>query len=240
MKKFLNIVIIGSSRGIGFEVAKQLSQQGHNLFCISRNKAGLEILKKECAAINPESSIATFALDISLIDETFFDLYEITRNVFPRVDILLNNAGLLINKDFSELRPAEVKKIFNINFFSASAVIRELLPLMGGKEISHIINIGSMGGFQGSAKFRGLSYYSASKAALATLSECLAEELKDQNIRVNCLALGAAQTEMLEEAFPGYKAPLTAYEIAEFISQFMVSGHKYFNGKIIPVAISTP
>jgi NAD(P)-dependent dehydrogenase (short-subunit alcohol dehydrogenase family) len=97
-----------------------------------------------------------------------------------------------------------------------------------------------MGGFQGSAKFKGLSAYSSSKSALAGLTECLAEELKEKNIAVNCLAIGAVQTEMLNKAFPGYQAPLKANEMAAFISEFAVNGHKYFNGKIIPVSSSTP
>jgi NAD(P)-dependent dehydrogenase (short-subunit alcohol dehydrogenase family) len=124
------------------------------------------------------------------------------------------------------------------NFFGPSMVIKKLKPLMS--EGSHIVNITSMGGFQGSSKFKGMAYYSASKAAFACLSECLAGEFAESGISVNCLAMGAVQTEMLEEAFPGYKAPLTAKEMAEFISYFAVNGHKYFNGKVLPVAVSTP
>jgi NAD(P)-dependent dehydrogenase (short-subunit alcohol dehydrogenase family) len=97
-----------------------------------------------------------------------------------------------------------------------------------------------MGGFQGAAKFPGLSAYSSSKAALAGLTECLAEELKSKNISVNCLAIGAVQTEMLAKAFPGYKAPLKPNQMAEFICNFALTGHTYFNGKIIPVASTTP
>ena len=105
---------------------------------------------------------------------------------------------------------------------------------------SHIVNIGSMGGFQGSAKFKGLSLYSAAKGAVAVLTESMAEEFKERGIKVNALALGAVQTEMLASAFPGYKAPLTAGQMAEFIADFALNGHKYFNGKILPVSLSTP
>jgi 3-oxoacyl-[acyl-carrier protein] reductase len=240
MRKGLNIVIIGAGRGIGFQVAEQLSSAGHNLFCISRNTNALEILRKESIKVRAGSGFHVLTLDISTVAGNLFDLRTAVMDVFPRVDILLNNAGLLINKDFSEFLSDEALQIFNINFFSAAAAIKELLPLMGGEMVSHIVNIGSMGGFQGSDKFHGLSYYSASKAALACLSECLAAELRDKNIRVNCLALGAAQTEMLEEAFPGYRAPLSAAQMAGFISQFMITGHEYFNGKVLPVSVSTP
>ena len=97
-----------------------------------------------------------------------------------------------------------------------------------------------MGGFQGSEKYKGLSYYSASKAALACLSECMAAEFLESGISVNCLALGAVQTEMFEEAFPGLKAPVTAKEMAKFIADFALNGNKFFNGKVIPVAFSDP
>jgi NAD(P)-dependent dehydrogenase (short-subunit alcohol dehydrogenase family) len=97
-----------------------------------------------------------------------------------------------------------------------------------------------MGGFQGSAKFPGLSFYSASKAALCCLTECLATELKDKSIKMNALALGSVQTEMLDKAFPGYKAPVKAEEIAEFITDFAINGHRYVNGKVLPVSLSTP
>jgi NAD(P)-dependent dehydrogenase (short-subunit alcohol dehydrogenase family) len=105
---------------------------------------------------------------------------------------------------------------------------------------SHIVNISSMGGFQGSSKYKGLSYYSASKSALACLTECLANEFSEYGISVNCLALGSVKTEMLDKAFPGYKAPVDAKEMAEFISDFALTGHKFFNGKILPVAVTNP
>ncbi len=97
-----------------------------------------------------------------------------------------------------------------------------------------------MGGVQGSEKFQGLSLYSASKAALAVFTECLAEELKTHNVKANALALGAVQTEMLSHAFPTYKAPLQASEMADYIADFALNGHQYYNGKILPVSLSTP
>jgi NAD(P)-dependent dehydrogenase (short-subunit alcohol dehydrogenase family) len=97
-----------------------------------------------------------------------------------------------------------------------------------------------MGGFQGSSKFPGLSAYSASKAALASLTECMAEELKSDGIHVNCLALGAVDTEMLRQAFPGYQAPVSSEDMARFIGEFSINQRTFFNGKIIPVSSSTP
>ena len=89
-------------------------------------------------------------------------------------------------------------------------------------------------------EFAGLSVYSSSKAALANLTEVLAEEYKDTNTKINCLALGSAQTEMLQEAFPDYQAKVSAKQMATYIKEFSLSGDKLFNGKILPVSVSTP
>lgn len=147
-------------------------------------------------------------------------------------------AGMVISKNFSEITNREARLLMETNFFGPASVIKVLKPFMANG--SHIVNISSMSGYQGSSKFAGLSYYSSSKAAISSLSECLASEFRDSGISVNCLALGAVQTEMLEEAFPGYNAPLDAKKMAEFISYFALNGNKFFNGKIIPLAVSDP
>jgi NAD(P)-dependent dehydrogenase (short-subunit alcohol dehydrogenase family) len=97
-----------------------------------------------------------------------------------------------------------------------------------------------MGGVQGSMKFPGLTAYSSSKGAVISLSEVLAEEYKEKQIAFNVLALGAVQTEMLEEAFPGYQAPLKAVEMASYILDFSLTGNKFYNGKVLEVSSSTP
>jgi NAD(P)-dependent dehydrogenase (short-subunit alcohol dehydrogenase family) len=89
-------------------------------------------------------------------------------------------------------------------------------------------------------KFAGLSAYSTSKAAVASLTELLAEEYKESGIAFNCLCLGAVQTEMLEKAFPGYQAPLNPVEVAKYIADFTQNAHNYLKGKIIPVSLTNP
>ncbi|MEO8934414.1 MAG: SDR family NAD(P)-dependent oxidoreductase, partial [Xanthomarina sp.] len=145
----------------------------------------------------------------------------------------------LINKPFLELTPEEIQSCYQVNVLSVFETIQATLPFMQ-KKGGHVVAISSMGGFQGSLKFGGLSAYSTSKAAVASLIELLAEEYKDTKIKFNCLALGSAQTEMLEEAFPGYKAPLSAKKMAEFIADFSLNSQQWINGKIIPVSLSTP
>ncbi|MDB5153013.1 MAG: family NAD(P)-dependent oxidoreductase [Mucilaginibacter sp.] len=174
-----------------------------------------------------------------IVHDDYHDLLQfVNSHLDSRVDILINNAGILINKPFTELLETDFVEMLQSNFIGHVRIIQSLLPLMPAG--SHIVNIGSMGGVQGSAKFPGLSAYSASKAALHTLTECLAQELTEQQIKVNCLALGSAQTEMLEKAFPGYESPVMAFEMGKYIADFALTGHRFFNGKVLPVAVTTP
>jgi NAD(P)-dependent dehydrogenase (short-subunit alcohol dehydrogenase family) len=231
--KRLNIIVNGGTKGIGLEVVKFLAGDLNNQIVVTgRNKKALASLE------NQYRNVKSFTLDISTFSFDKQDFIKLISPHFKEVNILLNIAGYLVAKDFMETTDEEARLTMETNFFGPANLIRSLKPMM--PEGSHIVNISSMGGFQGSVKFRGLSYYSASKAAIGCLTECLANEFSESKISVNCLALGSVQTEMLSEAFPGYKAPVEASEMAEFIADFAVRGHKFFNGKILPVAVGTP
>ena len=157
---------------------------------------------------------------------------------WKHVDVLINNSGYLVNKPFSELSLEDFKQSYDVNVFGVFSLTQAVLPFF--KKSSHVVNISSMGGVQGSAKFPGLAAYSSSKGALITLTELLAEEFKQTGPSFNVLALGAVQTEMLEEAFPGYKAPLTATQMAQYIIDFSLTGNTFYNGKVLEVSSSTP
>jgi NAD(P)-dependent dehydrogenase (short-subunit alcohol dehydrogenase family) len=231
----MNIVITGGTRGIGREILILMSDNRENLVMVTgRNGNELDRISQE--AVN--DNIVTFRSDISQFDSHRDDFLNVVKQKLEHVDILINMAGMLLVQDFMEIPGEQARKMMDTNFFGPAAVIRTLFPLM--KRGSHIVNISSMGGFQGSSKYRGLSYYSASKAALSTLSECLALEFSDAGISVNCLALGSVQTEMFRQAFPGYNAPVSAREMAGFIADFAVNGNKFFNGKVLPVAVANP
>lgn len=234
MKKQTTILITGASRGIGYDTALQLAQDATNqIYVLSRNKEKLKTLQQ--AANSKNIHIIPFDLANFEEEKLIAALKEINS-----IDVLINNAGLLINEPFETLSIAKWRTIFEVNLFGVVQLVQSLLPKLMNSSKPHIVNIGSMGGVQGSSKFPGLSAYSASKAAVANLTECLAEELKDKNISVNCLALGAIQTEMLAEAFPGYAAPVTSESMAAYLASFALTGHQFHNGKIIPVAVSTP
>lgn len=227
----MNVVITGAGKGIGFALAQRfLSDPQHRVWVCSRNTTAYDE--------QPVQRLAAVTMDLVTAEEA-----GIRRQVeihLGTVDILIHNAGILLNKSFAELTTDDWRQMFEVNVFGAAKVSRALLPLLRKSSAAHIIHIGSMGGFQGSSKFPGLSAYSAAKAALANLTECMAEELKEDGIYVNCLALGAVNTEMLRNAFPGYAANLSAEQVAEFIYDFSIRGRAFFNGKILPVTASTP
>jgi short-subunit dehydrogenase len=231
----MNIVVNGGTRGIGKEIVHILElEKNNNIFVTGRNSKVLQQLSAKAEHHN----VYTFTLDISDFIRYEKLLIEKISSYFQKVDILINNAGTLIAKNFSDFTNDEARIITETNFLGPAALIRALKPMMARG--SHIVNISSMGGYQGSSKYKGLSYYSASKAALSCLSECLAEEFTEDGIVVNCLAPGSVQTEMFEEAFPGLKAPVSAREMAEFVVWFAVNGSRFFNGKVIPVALNNP
>lgn len=234
----MNIIVTGASRGIGFETVKIFAQDsGNNIFALARGKDGLEKLQQACRDTSGIDNVKVFPFDLLNGDYRAVLIPEILKNM-KDVDILVNNAGMMIQKPFEMMDDNDFDLMFQANVKSAFSLTRHLLPYFSTN--AHIVNIGSMGGFQGSAKFPGLSLYSASKGALAILTECMAEEFIGRQIKVNCLALGSAQTEMLEQAFPGFKALLSATEMASFIADFALNGHRWFNGKVLPVAVSTP
>lgn len=228
----MNVIITGASSGIGNEMAKQFAEKGHRVLAIARSKEKLEQL----AEIN--GLITTLVLDLSF--NTGEDDFRQSIEEWEEVDVVINNAGQLINKPFMETPINDFESMFNINVLSAIRIVQWSYDKLKKSEHAHIINISSMGGFQGSSKFSGLSAYSVSKGAVSILTECLAAEFAETSIKVNALALGAVGTEMLNNAFPGYEAPVSSSHMAKYIVDFAISGSQYYNGKILPVALGNP
>lgn len=231
----MNIIVNGASKGIGREIVSCLSEDTNN-HILATGRSGDKLKKLQKDSLNGNVSI--LVMDISVIENEAETIKNKIQSCFSSIDILINVSGLLIVKDFTDTTVIEARKIMDTNFFGPVFFSKILLPLMPAK--SHILNISSMGGFQGSVKYKGLSYYSSSKAALACMTECMAIELSDRQISVNCLALGSVQTEMFNTAFPGLKANSGPKEMAEFISYFALNGHRFFNGKVLPVAAANP
>ena len=234
----MNVVITGASSGVGFESVLELTAIGtHKVVALARSEDKLSKLQEIALALNPDCFLYSAKFDI-VHDDYETGLIPFIKERMGSVDVLINNAGSLINKPFMEISQLDFAEMLQNNLLGHVKMIQNIVPLMS--QGSHIVNIGSMGGFQGSEKFPGLSAYSASKAALHIITECLSMELAYREISVNCLALGSAQTEMLEKAFPDYQSPVMAIEMGKYIADFALNGHKFFNGKIIPVAHNKP
>ena len=223
-----NIVITGTSRGIGFELALLFANAGHNVLAISR---------KTPQALIENPNITCLSVDLS-VDEDLRKVESFIQETWKKVDVLIHNAGSLLHKPFELISAAEFENVYKVNVFGVANLTRICVPYL--QKGSHVVTISSMGGIQGSMKFAGLAAYSSSKGAVITLSELLAEEYKEKGIAFNVLALGAVQTEMLQEAFPGYEAPISAKGMADYIFNFALTGNKYYNGKVLQVSSTTP
>jgi short-subunit dehydrogenase len=223
-----NIIVTGTSRGIGYELALQFAKAGHNVLALSRN-IPQELLE------NPK--ITCLSVDLSK-SKDLFTVEDFLSNSWKTVDAIVHKAGSLILRPFAQTSVEDFENVYKVNVFAVASLTRIALPYL--QKGSHVVTISSMGGIQGSMKFAGLSAYSSSKGAVITLSELLAEEYREQGIAFNVLALGSVQTEMLAEAFPGYVAPLSAAEMAAYIFNFTLSGQQFHNGKIIQVSSTTP
>lgn len=228
----MNIIITGASRGIGKDLALNFAKDNiHEILVLSRSQDKLKELSDQSPKIH------YLKYDLASSDTQQLEQW---LERWDRVDVLINNAGLLIKKPFEELTEEDWQRSYNVNVFGVVRLMQLCLPMMKKSDHAHIVNISSMGGFQGSSKFPGLAAYSSSKAALGNLTELLAEEFKSDGISINALALGAVQTEMLQQAFPGFEPPMKSKEMADFVANFALTGAHFFNGKVLPVSTSTP
>lgn len=224
------VLVTGASKGVGYALAIKFLEEGFKVVCTSRDKQDLQTLNNKYGNLcHPYSldlrsseSIDTFFLNVS----------------GQKFDIVIQNAGSLVNKPFLKISKEELYACYEVNVLGPFQLQQKLFPLLN--KDSHTVFISSVGGFQGSVKFPGLSAYSTSKAAIVSLTELLQEEFKESNLVFNCLCLGAVQTEMLDNAFPGYKAPLNAPQMAAYIFQFATTAHHYMRGKVLPVSLTTP
>lgn len=223
-----NIIVTGTSRGIGYELALQFAEAGHQVLAISRKipQTLLEHKNVTCLSIDLSNESALQEVD------------QFLSSTWKKVDAVVHNAGALLLKPFAETTQADFESIYKVNVFAVANLTRICIPYL--EKGSHVVTISSIGGVRGSLKFAGLAAYSSSKGAVGTLTELLAEEYKEKGIAFNVLALGSVQTEMLNEAFPGYQAPISAEGMATYIYDFTLNGNKYFNGKVLEVSSTNP
>jgi len=224
-----NVIITGTSRGIGLELVKIFNDNGFKVLALSRDMSSIEEL---CS-----KNVHGFSFDITK-QQDIDKIANYVKSEFGPIDAIIHNAGALIAKPFEMLSYDDFEYLYKVNVFGIAMLTKALLPQLS--KGAHVVGISSIGGVRGSVKFPGLAAYSSSKGALITLIEVLAEEFKDRNIAFNALALGAVQTEMLSEAFPDYKTDMQPKNMAQYIFDFTINGHQFYNGKVLEVSNSTP
>lgn len=226
-------LITGASRGIGYALALEMHKRGHHVIALARSEDKLQALKNECGDDRIECAVVDLGQPTQ-VEQFILALKERGYTIAH----MINNAGALVNKPFAEITAKELRHVYEVNVFSVFELIQKAMSVFA--DDIHVVNISSMGGFQGSQKFPGLSAYSSSKAAVASLTECLQEEYGEKGWSFNVLCLGAVQTEMLAEAFPGFQAPVNPGEMSTFIADFTEGAQKFIRGKVLPISSTTP
>ncbi len=230
------VIVTGAGRGVGLQTVLSLRRDhGASVLALARNEEQLRQLVSATARM--PGALSTLQVDLTSKEAVPAILGALGGD---HVSGLVNNAGLFMKRSFGDWTMEDLAEVFKVNAHLPFLLVQALRERFTPAHPAHVVNIASMGGFQGAAKFPDLAGYSASKSALVGYTECLAEEMKDRGVRCNCLALGAVDTEMFREAFPGFQAPMTAMEVGKFIAYFVLEGHNLFNGKVLPLALSTP
>jgi 3-oxoacyl-[acyl-carrier protein] reductase len=225
----MNVLITGVSKGIGKALRNEFISQGHDVWGISREDD-----------LSATESPSYHHVQFDWID--FNDLSATLRKVMQgcKFDIVINNAGYLSKGNITDDKIEGFNNHMKVNVWNVLEITRLLIIKGMLGDGAHVVNIGSMGGVQGSLKFEGLFSYSASKAALATLTECLDAEYGGNLLSFNYLALGAVNTEMLKEAFPGYISQVNPENMAKYIVAFSLTSGQLMSGKIIQVSKVDP
>ncbi len=187
----MNIVITGATKGIGKATAQLFAAKGFNICACSRNAAELETLKSELLQINSHIKVFVQTCDVS-IKTQILDFGAFCLTHFPKIDILLNNAGIFFPGDICDEADGTLEKTLDTNLLSAYHLTRCVAPSMKKYEAGHIFNLCSVASIK---PYSPGGSYGISKYALLGFSKNLREELKSFNIRVTSIIPGAVLTE---------------------------------------------
>ncbi|GGP70895.1 oxidoreductase [Shewanella algicola] len=197
MKKL--VVITGASSGIGEELAKQMSAQGHPLLLLARRVDKLEALQLP----------NTLCAKVDVTDKSSFqDAINMAIDKYGPVDLLVNNAGVMLLGQIDEQNPSEWQSMFNVNVVGLLNGMQTVLSSMKARNSGTIVNISSIAGRK---TFGNHAAYCGSKFAVHAISENVREEVADSNVRVITIAPGAVETELLshttsDDIISGYES----------------------------------
>lgn len=207
MKKSKNILITGSSQGIGLSIAKTLCECGHNIFITGRNKEKLEKTSKDFPV--------TGFLAIDLLEESSEQkLYYFCKKILGGIDVLINNAGEYVYSPIEKTTNKDVEGLISLNIKTPFLLSRLVVPEMKKNKWGRIINIGSISGAVGEAN---ASLYSMTKSALIGYTKALALELAQYNITTNTINPGWVDTELTNN--DSLQEDFSKEEIIEMIPQ---------------------
>lgn len=227
-------LITGGGRGIGAATAQALARKGAHVVIASRSAAELDatVLQLRAAGLAASARVLDVA-DEAAVDAVFSDIAA----TLGRLDILVNNAAILLSAPFASMTMADWDRLMAVNLRGAVLCARQAFRLMmvqahGGS----LVNVSSLGGIANTAKFPGYAAYTVSKFALSGLTEALAAEGKAHGIRVNAVAPGAVDTAMLRQAAPHLRTRTGPAEIARIIAFLCDPGESgCMTGAILPI-----
>ena len=182
-------LITGASSGIGYEMAKILAAKNINLLLVSRNENKLKDLQKNLSS-QYKIEVEYLPLDLSEINSAL-QLYEYTQGKNLEIDILINNAGVGLYGEHSEIDINDISKMLQLNIISLSELSHYYSAEMKKRKSGRILNIASTAAYQPTPYFAA---YGASKSYVLNFSEAMAKELEEYNITVSCLSPGATDT----------------------------------------------
>ncbi len=204
-------VVTGGNRGIGREIARQFALRGLQVLITCRDedkgRQTVEEMRKEGLSVELQ------VVDVNDV-QSIKQMIERVEHDFGRLDVLVNNAGIILDRGVSVLDVEEsvMRETFETNFFGALRMIQACVPLMKVHRYGRIVNLSSgLGSFEMMQGFFGLkglsSAYRISKTMLNALTCLVSQEVTDFGIKVNCVCPGRVQTDM-----GGADAPLTVAE----------------------------
>lgn len=195
-------LITGCSTGFGREIARAALQAGHNVVVTARRAEAVQALAEQFG-----DQALPVALDVTDADQVAAAVASADK-AFGGIDVLVNNAGHGYLSAVEEGEDAEVRKLFDVNYFGAVDMIKAVLPAMRARGSGHIINISSMTGLVANPPN---AYYSSTKFALEAVTEALAAEVRPLGIKVTAIQPGAFRTDWATRSMKESEAPITDY-----------------------------
>lgn len=225
----IQAIVTGASGGIGAALCRYLCESGVEVIGVSRRPSALSFPNYTHLELDltQKASLAELASRAHKMKNA-------------RLRVLIHGAAILHSVPFNAISDEQEDAMLKLNLMVPVWLTRMLLPWLQAANEAHTVFISSMAGYQGSHKYPGLTIYGLTKSGITGLAEALASEYAGTGLRFNALALGAVQTAMLAEAFPGYTGGVSPQRMAEFIGSFSLNGHKVLNGKVIPVSMDDP